>query len=242
MREVGSLASDTLLKVKDIIRPGITTDDINSFVVDDTKKKRCTAAPLNYLTKSNPTPFPKSVCTSVNEVACHGIPGTQTLKDGDIINVDVTHIYNGWHGDTSATFFVGQVSDDVKNFVSVARNSLAIAISMVKPGVRLGTIGSAIENYIQSSGFSVVRDYTGHGIGKKFHTEPSIAHHGVTGRGLRLKPGMVFTIEPMINMGSDEVTQLDDGWTVVTSDGKPSAQFEHTILVTDAGYEILTLS
>ena len=240
MRRVGALAADTLTKVMDIIGPGVTTQEIDDFVVRDTLEKGCIAAPLGYATRANPRPFPKSVCTSVNEVVCHGIPSNRKLKSGDIVNVDVTHILDGWHGDTSATFMIDPVSDDVWKVVTVTRNALAIGISKVYPGARLGDIGAAIQEYVEDHGLSVVREFSGHGIGRKFHDEPSVFHHGKRDRGMRLKAGMAFTIEPMVNLGGPEVVQLDDGWTVVTKDGSPSAQFEHTVLVTNEGYEILT--
>jgi methionyl aminopeptidase len=201
MREVCRLAADTLCKVGEIIRPGLTTDEINDFVNADTARKGARPAPLNY------RGFPKSVCTSINEVVCHGIPSGRALKAGDIINVDVTHLHKGYHGDTSATFYVGTPSEDARRVVEVA---------------------------------SVVRDFVGHGIGRKFHDEPKVNHYGQWGKGIRLKPGMTFTIEPMINLGSWEVQILDDDWTAVTADGSLSAQFEHTILVTPEGAEVLT--
>jgi methionyl aminopeptidase len=177
----------------------------------------------------------------VNEVVCHGIPGSYVLKEGDIINVDVTHIFNGFHGDTSATFYVGRrLSDAAKLVTEVARRSLELGIQQVRPGGRLGDIGAAIQEFAEKQGCSVVRDFVGHGIGRRFHDEPKVSHYGQRGKGLRLKPGMTFTIEPMINEGSWEVEILDDEWTALTADGTLSAQFEHTVLVTDAGVEILT--
>jgi methionyl aminopeptidase len=234
MRQVGRLAADTLVRVGALIRPGITTDDINAFVHRDTLEKGAIPAPLNYMG------FPKSVCTSVNEVVCHGIPGGRTLREGDIINVDVTHIYNGYHGDTSATFYVGEPSSEARHVTEVSRRSLALAIEEVRPGARLGDLGAAIQEFAEAQGCSVVTDFVGHGIGRKFHEEPKVLHVGTRGRGIRLKPGMIFTIEPMINLGGPDVEILDDEWTAVTADGCLSAQFEHTILVTDSGYEVLT--
>jgi methionyl aminopeptidase len=234
MREVGRLAADTLVRVGPMIRPGITTEDINTFVHRDTLEKGAIPAPLNYMG------FPKSVCTSINEVVCHGIPGSQVLEEGDIINVDVTHIYNGYHGDTSATFYVGEPSEEAKLVTEVSRRSLELAIAEVRPGARLGDIGAAIQEFAEARGCSVVTDFVGHGIGRKFHEEPKVLHVGTRGRGIRLKPGMIFTIEPMINLGVADVEILDDEWTAVTVDGRLSAQFEHTILVTEDGYEILT--
>ena len=234
MREVGHLAADSLCAVAEMIRPGITTDEINAFVHADTLKKGARPAPLNY------RGFPKSVCTSVNEVVCHGIPGPRVLKDGDIINVDVTHIYKGYHGDTSATFYVGQPSDEAKLVTEVARKCLEIGIAEVRPGARLGDIGAAIQEFAEARGCSVVRDFVGHGIGRIFHDEPKVSHYGTRGRGKRLQTGMTFTIEPMINLGTWEVKVLADEWTAVTLDGRLSAQFEHTVLVTEDGAEILT--
>ena len=234
MREAGRLTAETLTRVADLIRPGVSTDEINQFVHEDTLRLGARPAPLNYLG------FPKSVCTSINEVVCHGIPSATRLKDGDIINVDVTHIYKGYHGDTSATFYVGTPSDDAKRVTEIARRCLELGIAEVRPGARLGDIGAAIQEFAEGLGCSVVTDFVGHGIGRKFHEEPKVLHTGTRGRGVRLKPGMTFTIEPMINLGVPDVEILEDEWTAITADGKLSAQFEHTLLVTDAGYEVLT--
>jgi methionyl aminopeptidase len=235
MREVSRLAAETLSAVGEIVRPGLTTEEINTFVHSHTLKQGARPAPLNY------KGFPKSVCTSINEVVCHGIPSSErVLRDGDIINIDVTHIYKGFHGDTSATFYVGKPSADAQRVVEVARRSLALGIAQVRAGARLGDIGAAIQEFAEGQGCSVVRDFVGHGIGRKFHDEPKVMHYGRWGKGERLKPGMTFTIEPMVNVGSWEVDVLDDDWTAVTSDGSLSAQFEHTVLVTDTGVEVLT--
>jgi methionyl aminopeptidase len=234
MREAGRLAGETLVAVADLIRAGVTTEEINTFVHEDTLKKGAKPAPLNYLG------FPKSVCTSINEVVCHGIPGPQKLVDGDIINVDVTHLYQGYHGDTSATFYVGTPSEEAKKVTEIARRSLDLGIREVGPGSRLGDIGAAIQEFAEGLGCSVVTDFVGHGIGRKFHEEPKVLHVGTRGRGIRLKPGMTFTIEPMINIGVPDVEVLEDEWTAITTDGKLSAQFEHTLLVTDSGCEVLT--
>ena len=225
MRVVGRLAADTLCKVGEIIRPGTTTNEIDRFVQDDTRKKGARAAPLNY------KGFPKSICTSVNEVICHGIPSDRVLLSGDIVNVDITHIYDGFHGDTSATFYVGQPSEPAKKVTEVARRCLDLGIAECRPGARLGDIGAAIQIFAESHGCSVVRDFVGHGIGRKFHAEPKVSHVGQRGRGPRLKAGMTFTIEPMINLGDHRVEILDDDWTAVTADGSLSAQFEHTVLI-----------
>lgn len=237
MRAACRLAGDTLVMVGKHLRAGMTTDEINTLVHDYTLQHGAWPSPLNY------HGFPKSVCTSVNEVVCHGIPGKRVLKDGDIINVDVTSYLpakNGFHGDTSATFFIGTPSEEAKHVVEVSRRSLELGIAEVRDGARLGDIGAAIQEYAEAQGCSVVRDYVGHGIGREFHTAPQVPHYGKRGQGKRIKAGMVFTIEPMINVGEYECEQLEDGWTVLTRDRKLSAQFEHTVLVTQDGVEVLT--
>ena len=220
-----------------MLRPGLTTEEINTFVHEHTLKQGGIPAPLNY------RGFPKSVCTSINEVVCHGIPEARVLNDGDIINVDVTTIYpksKGFYGDTSATFYIGNPTPAGRHVTEVARKCLELGIEQVRPGARLGDIGFAIQSYAESKGCSVVRDYTGHGIGRIFHGPPSVSHVGVPGQGDRLKRGQTFTIEPMINLGTYQVDLLNDGWTVVTRDRALSAQFEHTIVVTRSGCEVLT--
>jgi methionyl aminopeptidase len=234
LRRACHIAAETLLETADLIRPGITTDEINRFVHEDTLRRGARPAPLNY------HGFPKSVCTSVNEVVCHGIPGPQRLKDGDIINVDVTSIYEGFHGDTSATFYVGQPSKEARHVTETARRSLEIGIAVVRDGARLGDIGAAIQEFAENEGCSVVKAFVGHGIGRRFHEPPQVSHVGIKGSGLRLRTGMCFTIEPMINVGGYEVDVLDDGLTVITRDGSLSAQFEHTLVVTKDGCEVLT--
>ncbi len=237
MRRVGRLAAETLVEVSKIIRPGITTQDIDDLVHEFTIRRGARPAPLNY------KGFPKSVCTSVNEVVCHGIPGPRVLTDGDIVNVDVTPVLparGGFHGDTNATFYVGEPSPEARRVVEVARVCLELGIQQARPGARLGDIGAAIQEYAESMGCSVVREYCGHGIGRAFHTEPSVPHYGTRGSGLRLRRGMAFTIEPMINLGGHPIDHLDDGWTVITADGTLSAQFEHTVLITKRGCEVLT--
>jgi methionyl aminopeptidase len=234
IRVASQMAADTLLRVGDMIRPGITTEEINTFVHEDTVRRGAICAPLNY------HGFPKSVCTSVNEVVCHGIPGPRILRDGDIINVDVTTKFEGFFGDTSATFFVGTPSAEAKRVTEVSRRSLELAIAEVREGARLGDIGAAIQEFAESQGCSVVRAFVGHGIGRIFHEAPQVSHVGKRGSGMRLKAGMVFTIEPMINLGTFEVEVLKDNWTAVTLDGKLSAQFEHTVVVTKTGCEVLT--
>ena len=236
MREAGYLAEELLEHLAPMVKPGVSTLEINDEAERWTQEKGARSAPLGY------HGFPKSICTSVNEVICHGIPNAkEILKDGDIINIDVTPILNGYHGDTSKTFFVGNPSPEAKRLVEVTEKCLALAIAEVKPGARIGDIGAAIQEYAEAQGFSVVRDFVGHGISRVFHTAPQVPHYGVRGKGKKLKPGMVFTIEPMINEGTHEAVLLEDGWTALTVDRKLSAQFEHTIAVTTDGVEILTL-
>lgn len=237
MRAACKLAADTLVMVGGHLRAGMTTDAINTLVHEYTLAHGAIPSPLNY------HGFPKSVCTSVNEVVCHGIPSSYVLKDGDIVNVDVTSFLpakGGFHGDTSATFYIGEPSAEAKKIVEVARHCLELGIAEVKDGARLGDIGAAIQAYAEGQGCSVVRDYVGHGIGRVFHTEPQVPHFGNRGEGKRVKAGMVFTIEPMINLGHYECEVLADKWTVLTKDRSLSAQFEHTILVTETGVEVLT--
>lgn len=237
MRASCTLAAETLTMIADYIKPGITTEDINTIVHDYIEAHDAYPSPLNY------RGFPKSVCTSINECVCHGIPGKQVLRDGDIINVDVTTTLpkkHGFFGDTSATFYVGEPSAMAKHVTEVARESLEIGIAAVKPGARLGDLGHAIQSFVESKGCSVVRDYTGHGIGRVFHTEPAVLHYGREGTGMRLRRGMIFTIEPMVNLGGHETVLLSDGWTVLTRDRSLSAQFEHTVMVTRTGVEVLT--
>jgi methionyl aminopeptidase len=235
MRPACRLAAETLTAASKILKPGITTDDINTFVHQYTVERGAIPAPLDY------RGYPKSVCTSINEVVCHGIPGSRRLQEGDIINVDITSILDGWHGDVSATFYIGEVSPTAKALVRTTKECLDLGINVVKPDARLGDIGYAIQNHAEALGFSVVRDFVGHGIGRSFHEPPQVSHFGMAGRGQRLKTGMVFTIEPMINEGDWRLHTLSDGWTAVTNDGKLSAQFEHTVAVTEDGVEILTV-
>ncbi|MDP9001029.1 MAG: type I methionyl aminopeptidase [Myxococcota bacterium] len=235
MRVVCRLAAATLLAVGDKIRPGMSTLEIDRLVHEHTISQGARPAPLHY------RGFPKSVCTSVNDVVCHGIPDGYTLRNGDIVNVDVTHIYEGFHGDTSATFYIGTPSVDARHVVEVARRALDIGIAQVRGGARLGDIGGAIQEYVESEGCSVVRDFVGHGIGRKFHDAPQVKHYGKRGTGERLRAGMTFTIEPMVNLGAWEVNvDAQDKWTVRTNDGSLSAQFEHTVLVTPEGCDVLT--
>lgn len=234
LRRAGQLAIRTLDMVEKHLRPGITTDEVNTLVHDYTVKNQATPAPLNY------RGFPKSVCTSVNEVICHGIPGERVLKDGDIINVDVTPILNGYYADASKTYFVGNPGNEAKKIVEVANGSLKAGLSMARPGNRIGDIGWAIQTYAEGESCSVVREFVGHGVGFDFHEAPQIPHYGTKGDGITLVQGMVFTIEPMINLGKKDLYILPDRWTAVTKDGSLSAQFEQTILITEEGYESLT--
>ncbi|MBT3257185.1 MAG: type I methionyl aminopeptidase [Deltaproteobacteria bacterium] len=234
IKKAGRLALTTLDLVEDAIRVGMTTDDINTLVHEYTIKNGATPAPLGY------RGFPKSVCVSVNEVICHGIPGKRILRDGDIVNVDVTPILDGYYADVNKTFFVGDPGSNTQKIVTVARECLRKGLMMVRPGNRIGDIGYAIQSFAEKVGCSVVREFVGHGVGFDFHEPPQVPHHGHCGEGIELIPGMVFTIEPMINLGKKDLRILDDGWTAVTLDGDLSAQFEQTILVTDNGYESLT--
>lgn len=241
MRHAGRCAASTLDKIASLIVPGKMTLELDAFVKEDCLAQGCTPAPLNYRgSDGTMPPFPAACCTSVNDVICHGIPGLYALKEGDIINVDVTHIYNGYHGDTSRTFMVGNVSDEARRLVETCREALGLGIAKVGPDARLGDIGEAIQRHAEANGFSVVTSFVGHGIGRKFHTEPSVSHVGRAGTGIRLRPGMCFTIEPMLNAGKPDARILSDRWTAVTVDGSLSSQFEHTILVTPSGHEILT--
>ena len=234
IRKAGQLVLDTFEQIADKIRPGTKTDDINTIVHEFTLKNGARPAPLNY------RGFPKSVCVSVNEVVCHGIPGPRVLEDGDIVNVDITSVLNGYYADANQTFFAGTPGPEALKIVSVARECLKRGISMVKPGNTIGDIGWAIQMYAEEQGCSVVRDFVGHGVGFEFHEAPQVPHFGQRGQGIRLIPGMVFTIEPMINLGNHDLKILEDNWTAVTKDKSLSAQFEQTILVTQAGYESLT--
>ena len=235
-RNAGNIAAGALDEVAKIIKPGITTNDIDALCYEFINDNDAYSAPLFY------RGFPKSCCTSVNHIICHGIPQNKILNEGDIINVDVTAFKNNWHGDTSRMFHVGEVSVKAKKLTDVTYNSMMKAINILNKETTLGDIGSTIQSYVEQEGFSVVRDFCGHGIGKVFHKEPNILHYGKKGSGPKLKPGMIFTIEPMINEGDYEAKMLNDGWTAVTKDKKLSAQFEHTVGITDKGYEIFTLS
>ncbi len=235
MRIAGRLAAEVLHMIAPHVQPGTTTDELNrlchEYIVN---VQQAIPAPLNY------HGFPKSICTSLNHQVCHGIPSDKVLKNGDIVNIDITVIKDAYHGDTSKMFFVGEPSVVAKRVTRISYESMRIGIEMVRPGIRLGDIGYAIQSHAESNNCSVVREYCGHGIGRVFHEDPQVLHYGTPGTGLALEPGMTFTIEPMINVGKRHVKLLPDGWTVVTKDRSLSAQWEHTVLVTDSGVEVLT--
>ena len=235
MRVAGRLAAQVLRMIGPHVQPGVSTGELDrichDYIVGELDS---VPAPLNY------HGFPKSICTSVNHVVCHGIPGDKVLKDGDIVNVDITVIKDGFHGDTSKMFMVGKPSIQAERVSRIAHECMCVGIEMVRPGVRLGDIGHAIQTHAEKHSCSVVREYCGHGIGRAFHEDPQILHYGTPGTGLALEPGMTFTIEPMVNVGRRHVKLLRDGWTVVTKDRSLSAQWEHTLLVTDDGFDVLT--
>ncbi len=236
MRIAGRLAAEVLEMIEPYVVAGITTDQLDKFCHDyivDVQK--AIPAPLDY------HGFPKSICTSINQTVCHGIPCDKKLKSGDIVNIDITVIKDDYHGDTSKMFCIGEVSQHAKRLIKITQESMFLGIEQVKAGAALGDIGHAIQTHAENNRYSVVRDFCGHGIGKKFHEEPQVLHYGKAGEGLTLDAGMIITIEPMINLGKRDVKVLADGWTAVTKDRSLSAQFEHTILVTPTGYEILTL-
>ena len=236
LRNAGKISSQCLDFISDKIKPGVKTQEIDNLCVNFLKKHNAVSAPLFY------RGFPKSICTSVNHVVCHGIPSEKILKEGDIVNVDITSFVDGFHGDTSRTFCVGKVSVKAKNLVETTKEALERSIKILKPGIFLGDIGFEIQNFVEKNGYSVVRDFCGHGVGRNFHEEPNILHYGKKGTGPKIEEGMVFTIEPMINAGKYETKLLNDGWTAVTKDKSLSAQFEHTVGITNNGYEIFTLS
>ena len=233
-RIAGSIAAGALDEVAKIVKPGITTNEIDKVCYEFINDNDAYSAPLFY------RGFPKSCCTSSNHVVCHGIPSDKILRDGDIVNVDVTAYKNGWHGDTSRMFKIGEVSIKAEKLINATYESMMKAIKILKEGIQLGDIGYTIQNYVEANGFSVVQDFCGHGIGQTFHKEPNILHYGKKGTGEKIKAGMIFTIEPMVNLGEYETKTLNDGWTAVTKDKSLSAQFEHTIGVTKDGYEIFT--
>ena len=236
MRIAGRLAADVLDMIGDYVEPGVTTDELNAICHKHiTEVQNAVPAPLNY------RGFPKSICTSVNHVVCHGIPSDRTLKSGDVVNIDITVIKDGFHGDTSRMFFVGKPGIQARRLAEVAYEGMWLGIEKLAPGKHLGDVGAAIQQHIEKNRFSVVREYCGHGIGRAFHEDPQVLHYGTAGAGLELKPGMTLTVEPMVNAGKPQVKLLPDGWTVVTKDHSLSAQWEHTVLITDTGFEVLTL-
>ena len=236
MRVAGRLAAEVLEMIGEHVRPGVTTDELDRICHDYiVNVQQAIPAPLNY------KGYPKSICTSINHVVCHGIPNDKPLKDGDIVNIDITVIKDGYHGDTSKMFPVGKTPEWADKLCRVTQDCVYKAIQLVRPGTRLGDIGAVIQQHAEKQGYSVVREYCGHGIGAVFHEEPQVLHYGKAGTGMELKEGMTFTIEPMINQGRAETRLLGDGWTAITKDRKLSAQWEHTILVTADGYEVLTL-
>jgi len=242
MRLAGRLASEVLDYITPYVKPGVTTGKLNdlchAYMVG---VQGTTPAPLNYAPPGY-KPYPKSICTSVNHQVCHGIPGDRLLKNGDVLNIDITVIKDGFHGDSSRMYYVGEPGIQARRLVDVTYECMWRGIARIKPGAQLGDIGAAIQSHAEQHGFSVVREFCGHGIGRKFHEEPQVLHYGKAGTGMRLEPGMTFTVEPMINAGKAGIRELADGWTIVTKDHSLSAQWEHTVLVTDAGYEILTVS
>jgi methionyl aminopeptidase len=242
MRLAGRLAAEVLDYITPYVKPGVTTGKLNdlchTYMVG---VQGTTPAPLNYAPPGY-KPFPKSICTSVNHQVCHGIPGERVLKQGDILNVDVTVIKDGFHGDSSRMFHVGEPGIQARRLVDVTYECMWRGIRQVRPGAQLGDIGAAIQQHAEQHGYSIVREFCGHGIGRRFHEEPQVLHYGKPGTGLRLEAGMTFTVEPMINAGKPAIRELADGWTIVTKDHSLSAQWEHTVLVTDGGYEVLTAS
>ena len=236
MREAGNLAARLLNHLGEMVEPGMTTSQLDDEAVAFAEEHGVEHAPYDY------KGFPRSICTSVNHVVCHGIPDEKdTLEEGDIVAIDVTPVLDGFHGDTCATFFVGEPSEIARQLVEVTAEALRRGLGQVKAGKRLGDIGAAIQNYVEAEGFSVVRDFIGHGIGRKFHASPQVPHFGSYNTGMRMRPGMAFTIEPMVNVGDYPTQVLDDDWTAVTADGTLSAQFEHTIVVTREGVDVMTL-
>lgn len=236
MHKAGQLAAECLDMLTAHVEPGVTTEKLDDLALEFARERDVIPAPLNY------RGFPKSICTSINHVVCHGIPGDRALKEGDIINIDITLIVDGWHGDSSRMFCVGEVSRRAERLIEVTYNALMIGLEQVKPGNTTGDIGYAIQRYAEGERCSIVRDFCGHGLGRLFHDVPNILHYGRKGEGTVLKPGMFFTVEPMINLGKPHVKVLSDGWTAVTRDRSLSAQFEHSVGVTETGHEIFTLS
>jgi len=242
MRIAGRLASEVLDLLTPHVKPGVTTDALDKIAHDHiVYEQNAVPAPLNYAPPGY-TPYPKSISTSINHQVCHGIPNDRPLKNGDIVNIDITVIKEGWHGDTSRMFYVGEPTVQARRLCETTYECMWKGIATVRPGTTLGDIGAAIQRHAEARGYSVVREFCGHGIGRRFHEEPQILHYGRPGHGLKLVPGMTFTIEPMINAGKRDIRQLADGWTIVTADHSLSAQWEHTVLVTEDAYEVLTVS
>jgi methionyl aminopeptidase len=242
MRTAGRLAAEVLDHVAAHVKPGVTTEELDQICHDYmVNVQKTVPAPLNYAPPGY-QPYPKSICTSVNHVVCHGIPGSKKLKGGDVVNIDITVIKDGFHGDTSRMFFVGEPSIQAKRLCEITYECMWRGIAQVRHGAYLGDIGHSIQSYAEEHGYSVVREFCGHGIGRRFHEEPQVLHYGRSGSGLKLQAGMIFTVEPMINAGKPGIRQLADGWTVVTKDHSLSAQWEHTVLVTENGFEVLTVS
>ena len=240
LRRTTTAAADVLVTVGAAVSPGVTTDELDALCHDEALARGAYPSPLNY-DPAGTNPFPRSICTSVNEVICHGIPDDRRLRDGDIVNLDVTIFREGVHGDTNATFTVGDVDEDSRQLIANTRECLERAIDAVRPGRPLNVVGRAIQEHAESNGFGVVREFTGHGIGEQFHTGLHVPHYFDPSARLTLEPGMVFTIEPMITAGSPRIRLWNDGWTAVTADGRRTAQFEHTIVVNDGGAEVLTV-
>jgi methionyl aminopeptidase len=242
MRVAGRLAAEVLDYIEPFVIAGVTTEELDrlchNYMVD---VQGCIPAPLNYAPRGY-SPYPKSICTSINHQVCHGVPSDKSLKKGDIVNLDITTIKDGYHGDTSRMFVVGEASILAKRLCAVTHEALWLGIDQVRPGGRLGDIGATIQKHAERNGFSVVREFCGHGLGRNFHEDPQVLHFGKPGTGIVLQPGMTFTIEPMINAGKAAISELPDGWTIVTKDRSLSAQWEHTILVTETGHEVLTVS
>ena len=242
MRVAGRLASEVLDYIAPFVQAGITTGELDRLCHDYmVAMQQCIPAPLNYAPRGH-DPYPKSICTSINHQVCHGVPGDKKLKNGDILNIDVTTIKNGYHGDTSRMFYIGEPSIQARRLCETSYQAMWRGIRTVKSGAYLGDIGHAIQSFVEAQGYSVVREFCGHGVGKQFHEEPQVLHYGKPRGGMKLEAGMIFTIEPMINAGKAGIKQLSDGWTIVTGDHSLSAQWEHTVLVTQAGFEVLTLS
>jgi len=242
MRVAGKLGAEVLDFIQPHVKPGITTGELDQLCHDYMVNVQHTIpAPLNYAPPGH-KPYPRSICTSVNHQVCHGVPGDKKLKSGDIVNIDITVIKDGYHGDTSRMFCVGEPSIQAKRLCEITYECMWIGIAAVKPGAHLGDIGFAIQRHAEGHGYSVVREFCGHGIGLNFHEDPQVLHYGKAGTGVKLAPGMIFTIEPMINAGKRDIRQLGDGWSIVTKDHSLSAQWEHTVLVSDTGYEVLTVS